>query len=83
MSEAPNSNYLPPKVTYAILGTGNTVDYIRADLVAGMRDALEAAISELKEWHRRYSPVCAKSCYTCKMVLPKLEAALEAGKVDG
>ena len=83
MSEAPNSNYLPPKVTYAILGTGNTVDYIRADLVAGMREALKKA-SDI---------FLAMDCDCCSLTedeeclrcygMNSMAAALEAGKVDG
>ena len=79
MSEAPNSNYLPPKVTYAILGTGNTVDYIRADLVAGMREALEAAVDVMNLMDSEWGYIVC----SFEPELSQAKAALEAGKVDG
>ena len=82
MSEMPKKIYVPERSTeIAPLGLcGFWIDvnedsftaYIRADLVDGMRDALEAALEQLDDAGFGWT-AAASLC----------EAALEAGKVDG
>ena len=82
MSEAPEKIYMQFGEKWGLDGSWCekridpfNIEYIRADLVDGMREALETALPYLG---------CVEGC-NCGMQKAKdvVEAALEAGKVDG
>ena len=83
MSEAPKKIYLQTQgdyfgYTWYHRPIGNTgIKYIRADLVDGMREALETVIEQL-DGPCDIHPDCPQ----CKAYFAA-QAALEAGKVDG
>ena len=87
MSETPKKIYKSRNYERDFLGlfgfwadrdSGNCTEYIRSDLVDGMREALEAMIA-VRPLGKHINPPC--DCELCKATrLGK--AALEAGKVD-
>ena len=56
------------------------ITYIRADLVDGMREALEVGLDDIEFLHGFINPG-PHPCTTCASVIPMMKAALEAGKV--
>ena len=88
MSEAPKRLYLRSHASYVdttwyheLIGSAGT-EYIRADLVDGMRETLES-IAGLADTYVVCNPGQCRDCDLLADIGKTATAALEAGKVDG
>ena len=88
MSDAPEKIYMQFGKDAVLSGSWCTMridnfntEYIRADLVDGMREALEAALAWIKS--QRTYLFWPSDIKEQDDIIELLKAALEAGKVDG